>query len=77
VTDYPSAISKSEILNALPNLSAKERRRFLEKLLELEAKGWLDAADLSDEERRLIESRLEAHRQDPDTATRGKTSKRI
>jgi putative addiction module component (TIGR02574 family) len=61
-------MSKSEILNALPNLSEKERREILEKLLELEGEGWLDAADLTNEERRLIESRLEAHRLDPDAA---------
>jgi putative addiction module component (TIGR02574 family) len=61
-------MSKSEILNALPNLSEKERREILEKLLELEAEGWLDANELTDEERQLIESRLEAHRQNPDEA---------
>jgi putative addiction module component (TIGR02574 family) len=61
-------MSKSEILKTLPKLSAKERREILEKLLELEDEGWLDAADLTDEERRLIESRLEAHRRDPDAA---------
>jgi putative addiction module component (TIGR02574 family) len=61
-------MSKSEILNALPNLSAKERQEILEKLLELETQGWLDAADLTDDERRLIESRVEAHRQNPDAA---------
>jgi putative addiction module component (TIGR02574 family) len=33
-----------------------------------EGEGWLDAADLTDEERQVIESRLEAHRQNPDAA---------
>jgi putative addiction module component (TIGR02574 family) len=33
-----------------------------------EGDGWLDAADLTDEERQVIESRLEAHRQNPDAA---------
>ena len=61
-------MSKSEILNALPNLSDEERREILDKLLELEGGGWLDAADLTDDERRLIESRLEARRQNPDAA---------
>jgi putative addiction module component (TIGR02574 family) len=56
------------ILNVLANLSAKLRREILEKLLDLEAEGWRDAADLTDEERRLIESRLEAHRRNPDAA---------
>ncbi|MEI6082916.1 MAG: addiction module protein [Verrucomicrobiota bacterium] len=61
-------MSKSEILSELPNLSAKERREILDSLLQLEGAGWLDAADLTDEERQLIESRLEAHRQNPDAA---------
>ena len=65
--DLP-AMSKAEILRALPKLSAKERREVLDRLLQLEGEGWLDAADLSDEERQLIESRLEAHRRDPDAA---------
>jgi putative addiction module component (TIGR02574 family) len=30
--------------------------------------AWLNAADLTDEERQIIESRLEAHRKNPDTA---------
>lgn len=29
---------------------------------------WLNVADLTDEERQIIESRLEAHRQNPDAA---------
>ena len=52
----------------LPSLSVEERREILDKILQLEGEGWLDAADLTDEERRLIESRLEAHRQNPDAA---------
>jgi len=59
-------MSKAEILQVLPNLSAEERREILDKLLQLEGEGWLEAADLTDEERRLIESRLEAHRLDPE-----------
>jgi putative addiction module component (TIGR02574 family) len=61
-------MSKVEILQVLPNLSAEERREILDKLLQLEGEGWLEAADLTDEERRLIESRLEAHRQNPEAA---------
>ena len=61
-------MSKSEILTELPNLSAKERREVLDRLLQLEGEGWLDAADLTEEERQLIESRLEAHGQNPDAA---------
>ena len=61
-------MSKAEILTELPNLSAKERREILDRLLQLEGEGWLDDADLTDDERQLIESRLEAHRQNPDAA---------
>jgi putative addiction module component (TIGR02574 family) len=61
-------VSKAEILQVLPSLSAKERREILERLLQLEGEGWLEAADLTDEERRLVESRLEAHRQNPEEA---------
>jgi putative addiction module component (TIGR02574 family) len=61
-------MSKLEILNSLPNLDAKERREILDKLLQLEGEGWLDATDLTDEERQVIESRLEAHGRDPNTA---------
>ena len=61
-------MSKAEILQVLPSLSAKERREILERLLQLEGEGWLEAADLTDEERRLVESRLEAHRQNPEEA---------
>jgi putative addiction module component (TIGR02574 family) len=61
-------MSKAEILQVLPTLSAKERQEILERLLQLEGEGWLEDADLTDEERRLIESRLEAHRQNPEAA---------
>jgi putative addiction module component (TIGR02574 family) len=61
-------MSKSEILSALPSLSEKERREILDRLLQLEGEGWLDDADLTGDERQLIESRLEAHRQNPDAA---------
>jgi putative addiction module component (TIGR02574 family) len=55
-------------LQILPSLSAKERQEILERLLQLEGEGWLEAADLTDEERCLIESRLGAHRQNPEAA---------
>jgi len=61
-------MSKSEILTELPKLQPAERREILDKLLELEADDWLDARDLSDEERRIIGERLEAHRKNPDAA---------
>ena len=59
-------MSKTEILQELPRLKTQERQEILDKLLELEGEGWLAGSDLSDEERHLIESRLEAHRRNPD-----------
>ncbi len=61
-------MSKSEILTAVTKLSSADRRELMEKLLELEADDWLDSGDLTDEERALIETRLAAHRKNPDAA---------
>jgi hypothetical protein len=59
-------MSKTQILEELPRLKNEERQEILDRLLELEGEGWFDDADLADEERQLIESRLEAHRRNPD-----------
>jgi len=59
-------MSKTQILEELPRLKTEDRQEILDRLLELEGEGWLDDADLADEERQLIESRLEAHRRNPD-----------
>lgn len=66
--DYSFVMSKSEILTELTKLNPAERREVLSKLLELEGEDWLDASDLTDEERRIIEERLEAHKKNPDAA---------
>lgn len=60
-------MSKSEIIEHLPKLSAEEREEVRAKLDELD--GWLDEDDpLSEAEKRLIDQRLEAHRQKPQDA---------
>jgi len=52
-------MSKAHILAELPKLSAEDRAEIQTKLDELTGDGWLDAGELTDEEKRLIESRLD------------------
>jgi putative addiction module component (TIGR02574 family) len=61
-------VSKTEILKVLPTLDPQERQEILDKLLQLEGEGWLASADLTDQERQLIESRIAVHRQNPEAA---------
>ena len=60
-------MSKVEILEELPRLTAQERREIRRKLIELDDDEWLDADDpLTDEEKTLREGRLAAYEKDPD-----------
>ena len=60
-------MSKVEILEELPRLTAQERREIRRKLIELDDDEWLDAGDpLTDEEKTLLEARLAAYEKDPD-----------
>jgi len=62
-------MSKTEILEELPKLTSQERHEIRLKLAELDADGWLDDDDpLTDEQKALIESRIEAHEKNPETA---------
>jgi len=59
----------SEILDALPRLSKRERDEIRLKLADLDSDGWADVDDpLSDTDKALIESRIAAHKRDPSTA---------
>jgi putative addiction module component (TIGR02574 family) len=61
-------MSLAEILDELPRLTPEQRQQVVEKVFELQD-GWLDGDDgLSGEEKRLIESRLAAHDQNPASA---------
>ena len=52
-------MSKTEILEALPKLSARERQEIRIKLEELDGDSWLDDDDpLTPEEKDLLEARL-------------------
>jgi putative addiction module component (TIGR02574 family) len=62
-------MSKAEILAELPKLPVEDRAEIQAKLDELAGDGWLDADDpLTDAEKALIESRIEAHEKNPDAA---------
>jgi Putative addiction module component len=62
-------MSKTEILEELPKLTAEERHEIRLRLAELDGDGWLDDDDpLTDEEKALIESRMEAHEKNPEAA---------
>lgn len=62
-------MSKAEILEELPRLTPAERYEILVKLTELDTDLWLDYDDpLTEEDKALIEARIEAHERNPETA---------
>ena len=62
-------MSKTEILDELPKLTAEERYEIRLKLVELDGDGWLDVDDpLTEEEKALIEARIAAHEKNPESA---------
>ena len=62
-------MSKTEILEELPKLTSEERHEIRLELAELDGDGWLDDdAPLTEEQKALIESRIEAHEKNPKTA---------
>jgi hypothetical protein len=50
-------VSKVDILNELPRLSPEERQEVRLRLAELDREDWVDAGDLSDAQKALIEER--------------------
>jgi putative addiction module component (TIGR02574 family) len=62
-------MSKVEILAELPKLTAEEREEIYLKIVELDGDDWLDADDpLTDEQKALVEARIEAHEKNPQSA---------
>ena len=62
-------MSKAEILTELPKLPPEDRAEIQPKLDELAEDGWLDADDpLSDADKALIDSRIQAHERNPEAA---------
>jgi putative addiction module component (TIGR02574 family) len=58
----------AEILEEIPRLTADERRMVLDKLCEIDGE-WIGGHDpFTDEQKLMIEARLEEHRRDPSSA---------
>ncbi len=60
-------MSKAEILQELPKLTKEERYEIRVTIAEMDNEGWLDEDDpLSDEQKALLESRLEDMEKHPE-----------
>ena len=59
-------MSKAEILEALPKLSPEERQEIRAKLKELDGEEWLDHGELSEDEKAIIEARLDEYDRRPE-----------
>ena len=57
---------KAEILEALPKLSPEERREIRAKLNELDTEEWFDNGELSEQEKAIIEARLDEYDKNPE-----------
>lgn len=65
-----SAMSKVEILEELPKLTAEERLEIRQKLNEIDGDEWLDTDEpLTDAEKSLLEDRLAAYEREPDAGS--------
>ena len=58
-------MSKAEILAELSNLTSEEREEVRTRLAELDGAEWLDDRELTDEEKRLIDARLDECEDNP------------
>ena len=62
-------MTKAEILDELPRLTPEERHEIRLKLSELDGDLWLDHDDpLTEQDKALIEARIEAHERNPESA---------
>ena len=60
-------MSKAEIIAELPKLTPEERSEIQARLDELAGQGWLDNGELTDEEKHLLDSRLDECERNPST----------
>ena len=58
-------MSKAEIIEALPKLTTEERSEIQARLDELAGEGWLDGGELTSQEKRLLDSRLDECERSP------------
>lgn len=61
-------MSFQEVLAALPKLTPEERDLLRVRLAELAGEEWMDADELSSEEKALIEERIAEHERNPAAA---------
>ena len=62
-------MSKAEIIEALPKLSAEERREIRAKLNDLDNEAWFDNGELSEREKAIIEARLDEYDRNPEAVS--------
>jgi putative addiction module component (TIGR02574 family) len=68
--DIVLTMSKLEILDELPRLTAEDRQEIRQKLNEIDGDEWLDGDDpLTDNEKALLEGRLAAYEKEPDVGS--------
>jgi putative addiction module component (TIGR02574 family) len=58
-------MSKAEIIRELPRLTPEERSEIQARLDELAGQGWLEDGELTDEEKHLLNSRLDECERNP------------
>ena len=58
-------MSRAEILAELPKLAPEDRAEIQARLDELAGQGWLDDGELTDEEKRVVDSRLDECERNP------------
>ena len=63
------AMIKAEILEALPKLSPEERREIRAKLNEFDDEEWFDNGELSEQEKAIIEARLDEYDKNPEAGS--------
>jgi len=63
------AMTKVEILEALPKLSVEERREIRVKLNELDNVAWSENGEISKREKAIIEARLDEYHQNTETGS--------
>lgn len=60
-------MSKSEILTELPKLTPEERQEVRELLAEIDGTDWLDDGELTDQEKTLLDARIDECERNPDS----------
>ena len=58
-------MSKAAIIEELPKLTPEDRAEIQARLDELAGQGWLDDGELTDEEKRVVDTRLDECERNP------------